>query len=59
MKASRISPSARSGSKAILRDSTTQALGTILAGNPRGVLWYRDELAGLLSDLGRYDNKGE
>jgi len=41
-----------------IEDSTTQALGTILAGNPRGVLWYRDELAGLLSDLGRYDNKG-
>lgn len=41
-----------------IEDSTTQAVGAILADNPRGVFWYRDELSGLLADLGRYDSKG-
>ncbi len=41
-----------------VEDSTTQAVGQILADNPKGVLWYRDELSGLLADLGRYDGKG-
>ncbi len=41
-----------------VEDSTTQAVGSILSNNPRGILWYRDELSGLLADLGRYDNKG-
>lgn len=45
-------------SQVYVEDSTTQAVGTILQNNPRGVLWYRDELSGLLSDLGRYDSKG-
>lgn len=45
-------------SQIYVEDSTTQAVGTILQNNPRGVLWYRDELSGLLSDLGRYDSKG-
>ncbi|SDL22502.1 Protein of unknown function [Maridesulfovibrio ferrireducens] len=41
-----------------VEDSTTQAVGSILSNNPRGILWYRDELSGMLADLGRYDNKG-
>lgn len=40
-----------------VEDSTTQVVGQIIADNPKGVLWYRDELSGLLADLGRYDNK--
>lgn len=45
-------------SQIYVEDSTTQAVGAILQNNPRGVLWYRDELSGVLSDLGRYDSKG-
>lgn len=45
-------------SQVYIEDSTTQAVGNILSNNPRGVLWYRDELSGLLADLGRYDSKG-
>ena len=34
-------------------DSTVEALGELLASNPRGVLIYRDELTGFLKDLDR------
>lgn len=42
-----------------VEDSTSQAVGDVLQNNPRGVLWYRDEMSGFLSDLGRYDSKGD
>lgn len=35
----------------VLNDSTTEALGAILADNPSGLLLFRDELIGLLKQL--------
>jgi hypothetical protein len=39
-------------------DVTVEALGDILQGNPKGVLWLKDELSGLLFDLDKYSNSG-
>ncbi|MDL2279238.1 DUF3987 domain-containing protein [Desulfovibrio sp. OttesenSCG-928-G11] len=39
-------------------DVTVEALGDILQGNPKGVLWLKDELSGLLFDLDKYSNNG-
>jgi len=41
----------------IADDSTIEALSEALADNPRGIMWYRDELAGLLLNLDRYGGK--
>jgi hypothetical protein len=41
----------------IVDDTTTEALTDALAGNPRGIQWTRDELAGLLQDLDKYARK--
>lgn len=41
----------------IVDDTTTEALTDALAGNPRGIAWTRDELAGLLQDLDKYARK--
>lgn len=38
-------------------DATIESLTYALAGNPRGILWYRDELSGLLLDLDKYAGK--
>jgi hypothetical protein len=35
-------------------DSTIESVSDALAGNPRGVLWNRDELAGLILDMDKY-----
>ena len=40
-----------------LDDATVESLTDALAGNSRGILWYRDELAGLLMDLDKYQGK--
>lgn len=39
-------------------DVIVEALGDILQGNPKGVLWLKDELSGLLFDLDKYSNNG-
>ncbi|MFO1149082.1 MAG: DUF3987 domain-containing protein [Alsobacter sp.] len=38
----------------IVSDVTPEKLGTIVKGNPRGVLSLRDELSGWISGMGRY-----
>ncbi|MFH1597246.1 MAG: DUF3987 domain-containing protein [Pseudomonadota bacterium] len=38
-------------------DATTEALTDALAANPRGILWNRDELSGLILDLDKYKGK--
>ena len=41
----------------IVDDTTTEALTDVLDGNPRGILWNRDELSGLILDLDKYSGK--
>ena len=43
----------------ILDDSTPEGRNKILSNNPNGVLLYRDELRGMLDDIGRYNKSGE
>ena len=38
-------------------DATVESLTDALADNPRGILWLRDELAGLLLDLDKYSGE--
>lgn len=38
-------------------DATVEALTDALSDNPRGVLWLRDELAGLILDLDKYSGE--
>jgi hypothetical protein len=40
----------------ILDDATPEALTDALESNPKGILWYRDELAGLILDLDKYSS---
>ncbi len=40
----------------IIEDATTEAIGGILADNPRGLLWYCDELSSIILNLDRYSN---
>ncbi|AGW13140.1 DUF3987 domain-containing protein [Megalodesulfovibrio gigas] len=40
----------------ITDDATVESLTDIFADNPRGLLWYRDELAGLILDLDKYSS---
>ena len=40
--------------RALVMDSTPEGLASILAGNPQGVLSFRDELAGWLQGFDRY-----
>lgn len=42
----------------IANDTTAEELMAMLAGNPRGLLLVRDELAGWLGSFGRYNNGG-
>lgn len=39
-------------------DVTVEALGEILKANPKGVLWLKDELSGMLFDLDKYSSNG-
>jgi hypothetical protein len=39
-----------------VRDATTQRLARMMAANPRGLLLFRDELAGWLGAMDRYNN---
>lgn len=43
----------------ICDDASIESLGQILAANPKGVQWLKDELCGLISDLSRYSNKSD
>jgi hypothetical protein len=41
-----------------ITDATVEEIGAILAGNPRGLLQTRDELAGWLGSMDRYGGNG-
>lgn len=41
----------------IVEDTSPEALSDALSGNPRGILWYRDELSGLLLEMDKYSNR--
>jgi hypothetical protein len=43
----------------MIDDATVESLTDILAFNSRGILWSRDELAGLLLDMDKYGNGKE
>jgi hypothetical protein len=45
-------------SQIVVSDATLEALADVVAGNPRGVILWRDELAAWLANLGRYANGG-
>jgi hypothetical protein len=40
--------------RCLLSDATTESLGPILSGNPRGVVMIRDELTGLVTGMNQY-----
>lgn len=40
-------------------DATEEALTDALVNNPKGILWYNDELSGLLLNLARYRSDGK
>ena len=40
----------------VVDDATIESIADGLATNPRGLLWLRDELSGLLADLDKYAN---
>lgn len=42
----------------VIADATMEALADVVAGNPRGVILWRDELSAWLANLGRYANGG-
>jgi hypothetical protein len=42
----------------LVGDATLEAMADVVAGNPRGVILWRDELAAWLANLGRYANGG-
>ena len=41
-----------------LSDTTPEALGRLMAAHPKGLLFYRDELSGLLGGFDRYGGGG-
>lgn len=40
--------------QAYIDDATLEALGEVLSENPRGVMWRKDELSGLIADMDKY-----
>src|SRR5262249_56916394 len=42
----------------VVADATLEAMADVVAGNPRGVILWRDELAAWLANLGRYAHGG-
>ena len=42
----------------VVADATLEAMADVVAGNPHGVILWRDELAAWLANLGRYANGG-
>ncbi len=47
-----------SPSQLVVADATLEAMADVVAGNPRGVVMWRDELAAWLANQGRYANGG-
>ncbi len=45
-------------SQIVVSDATLEALADVVAGNPRGVILWRDELTAWLANLNRYANGG-
>jgi hypothetical protein len=45
--------------RVIIGDATPEAVASALADSPRGMLLYRDELAGFIKDFNRYHQGGE
>ncbi len=45
--------------RVIVNDTTPEALGELHAGNPKGLLYYRPELAAWLEGFDRYNSGGE
>ena len=43
----------------LIDDATIESVADALDDNPRGVLWHRDELSGLLQDLDKYSKESE
>ena len=41
----------------IVDETTLEGLSYVLEGNPRGILWHRDELAGLFKELDKYNGQ--
>jgi len=50
-------PNVPSWRQLIVDDTTTEALTDAIDANPRGILWNRDELSGLIQDLDKYSGK--
>jgi hypothetical protein len=44
--------------RVIVHDASIEALTTLLAGNPRGLLHWRDELSGMIGAFDRYGGNG-
>ncbi|MDR1685022.1 MAG: DUF3987 domain-containing protein [Desulfovibrio sp.] len=42
--------------QAYVDDATVEALGEVLSENPRGIMWRRDELSGIIADMDKYSS---
>ena len=59
MPADAVTPSEPTRRRLVVSDATPEALAGVLAGNPKGCLLFRDELAGWLGNMNRYSGAGE
>jgi len=51
-----IRPDEPNRKQVIVDDSTMESLGNALRANPKGLVWDKDELAGLMADADKYSN---
>ena len=58
MPADAVAPDAPVRPRVHVSDATPEALGKLLSGHPRGLLFYRDELSGWLGNFDRYGGAG-
>ena len=58
MPAAAVNPEPPAKARLMLMDGTTQEMINILAGNPKGLLLLRDELAGWIGSFDRYSGSG-
>jgi len=56
MPARAVAPTAPARKRLCVRDTTVEALAGVLEGQPKGVLTYRDELAGWFASFDRYSS---